>query len=127
MKRTFLAAAAALALAGPMLVLAAPDEAQKQLMQRSIEARRKLEAAQGAQGAERSKLMQEHLALMDQMMRQMNSARPGPNASPPQMREWIDEHMKVMDEMLKQMMQGERMMMMMGSDGGAKAMMKSGR
>jgi uncharacterized protein YicC (UPF0701 family) len=126
MRRKFLAVAAALALAGPTLVLAAPDEVHKQLMQRSIEARRKLEAARGAQGAERSKLMQEHLALMDQMMKQMNSARPGPNASPPQMREWIDEHMKVMDEMLKQMMQGERMMMM-GSDGGAKAMMKSGR
>lgn len=126
MKRTFLAAAAALALAGPMLVLAAPDEAQKQLMQRSIEARRKLEAAQGAQGAERNKLMQEHLALMDQMMKQMNSARPGPDASSQQMREWIDEHMRVMDEMMKQMMQGERMMMM-GSDGGAKSMMKSNR
>lgn len=34
MKRSLFAAVAALALDGPMLVLAAPDEAQKQLMQR---------------------------------------------------------------------------------------------
>jgi len=112
MKRLFLAAAAALALAGPMLVYAAPDETQKQLMQRSMDAKRKLEAAQGAQGTQRDKLMQEHMGLMEQMMKQMSSARPGPNATPQQMREWIDEHMKVMDEMMKQMMSGERMMMM---------------
>lgn len=111
MKRSFLAAVAALALAGPLVVLAAPDEAQKQLLQRSQEARRKLDAAQAAKGAERDKLMQEHMALMSQMMQQMHSARPGPNATPAQMREWIDEHLKVMDEMMKQMMEGERMMM----------------
>lgn len=111
MKRRFLAAAMAVALAGPMLVLAAPDEAQRQLMQRSMDARRKLDLAQGAQGAQREKLMQEHLALMDQMMKQMSTARPGPNATPRQLREWIDEHVKVMDEMMKQMMDGERMMM----------------
>jgi hypothetical protein len=114
MKRSFLAVAAALALAGPMLVYAAPDEAQKQLMQRSQEARRKLDAAQSMQGPQRDKLMQEHMALMDQMMKQMSSARPGPDATPQQMREWIDEHLKVMDEMMRQMMDGERMMMMRG-------------
>lgn len=121
MKRSFLAAIAALALAGPALVFAAPDEAQKQLMQRSQEARRKLEAAQAAQGAQRNKLMQEHMALMDQMTKQMTSSRPGPNATPQQMREWIDEHLKVMDDMMKQMMDAEHMMMgpggMMGSSG----------
>ena len=64
MKRSFLAVAAALALAGPMLVYAAPDEAQKQLLQRSQEARRKLDAAQNMQGPQRDKLMQEHMALI---------------------------------------------------------------
>lgn len=120
MKRTFLAAAVALALAGPLFALAAPDEAQKQLMQRAMEARRKLDTAQGAQGAQRDKLMQEHLGLMDQMMKQMTTARPGPDATPQQLRAWIDEHLKLMDEMMKQMMQGERMMMM----GGDHMMMK---
>lgn len=119
MKRSFLAGVAALALAGPLLAFAAPDEAQKQLMQRSMEARRKLEAAQGAQGAQRDRLMQEHAGLMEQMMKQMTTARPGPDATPQQLREWIDEHLKLMDEMMKQMMQGERMMM-----GGGHMMMK---
>lgn len=115
MRRTFLAATAVLALAGPLLAYAGPDDAQRQLMQRSAEARRKLEAAQNAQGTQRDKLIQEHMALMQQMMTQMTSARPGPGATAPQMREWIDEHMKLMDDMMKQMMQGERMMM--GSHG----------
>ncbi|MCU0503898.1 MAG: lipoprotein [Anaerolineae bacterium] len=35
MKRTLLAATAVLALAGPLLAYAAPDEAQRQMMQRS--------------------------------------------------------------------------------------------
>jgi len=117
MKRRFLAAMAALVLAGPMLAYAAPDEAQKQLLQRSAEAKRKLDAAQAAQGTQRDKLMQEHMDLMGQMMKQMHSSRPGPNATPQQMREWIDEHMKVMDQMMSQMMDGQRMMMSpMGSD-----------
>ena len=123
MKRRFLAAMAALVLAGPMLAYAAPDEAQKQLLQRSAEAKRKLDAAQAAQGTQRDKLMQEHMDLMGQMMKQMQSARPGPNATPQQMREWIDEHMKVMDQMMSQMMDGQRMMMS-PMDGGKHDMMK---
>jgi hypothetical protein len=127
MRRAFFAAAAALALAAPLLSYAGPDESQKQLQQRSVEARRKLEAAQNAQGAQRDNLIEEHMALMQQMMSQMTSARPGPNATAAQMREWIDEHLKLMDDMMKQMMQGERMMMgshgsMMGS--GSAPMMK---
>ncbi|HQR77944.1 MAG TPA: hypothetical protein PLR35_16100 [Burkholderiaceae bacterium] len=111
MKRRFMVALAALMLTGPMLASAAPDEAQKQLMQRSMEAKQKLQAAQAAQGTQRNKLMQEHMDLMGQMMKQMHSARPGPNATPQQMREWIDEHLKVMDQMMSQMMDAEHMMM----------------
>jgi uncharacterized protein YicC (UPF0701 family) len=111
MKRRLLFAITGLVLAGPMLAYAAPDEAQKKLMQRSAEAQRKLEAAKASQGAQRDKLMQEHMDSMGQMMKQMQSARPGPNATPQQMREWIDEHIKVMDQMMSQMMDGQRMMM----------------
>jgi uncharacterized protein YicC (UPF0701 family) len=126
MKRRFLVAMSALVLAGPMLAYAAPDEAQKQLIQRSAEAKRKLEAAKAAQGAQRGKLMQEHMDLMGQMTKQMQSARPGPNATPQQMREWIDEHMKVMDQMMSQMMDAERMMMGPMMDA-SQPMMKSGK
>jgi len=127
MKRRFLVAMAALMLAGPMVGYAAPDEAQKQLLQRSAEGKRKLEAAQAAQGTQRDKLLQEHMDLMGQMMKQMNSARPGPNATPQQLREWIDEHMKVMDQMMSQMMEGERMMMGTMGTGQHMDMMKSAK
>jgi uncharacterized protein YicC (UPF0701 family) len=125
MKRRFMVAMAALALVGPMLAYASPDEAQKQLLQRSAEAKRKLDAAKATQGAERDKLLQEHMDLMSQMMKQMHSARPGPNATPQQLREWIDEHMKVMDQMMSQMMAGEHMMM--GTTGAGQPMMKGGK
>lgn len=115
MRRKFLSALAALALAGPVLVYAAPDESQKQLMQRSAEARSKLSAAQAAQGTQRDKMLQEHMEMMGQMTKQMNAARPGPNATPQQLREWIDEHMKLMDQMMGQMMDAQRMMMPMGA------------
>lgn len=115
MKRNFLSAIAIALLAGPMLVYAAPDEAQKQMMQRSAEAQGKLKAAQTAQGAQRDKMLQEHMAMMGQMSKQMGVPRPGPNATPQQLREWIDEHMKLMDQMMSQMMDAQRMMMPMGA------------
>ena len=104
--------------AGLMLMTAAafagPDEAQKQLIQRAQEAKKKLTAAQGAQGAERQKMMQEHMKMMQDMMAQMQKAKPSAGMKPEQMREWIDEHLKLMHEMMGQMMQGHRMMMDMG-------------
>jgi len=124
MKRKFLSAMAVVMLAGPMLASAAPDESQKQLMQRAKEARRKLDAAQSAQGAQRDKLVQEHMDLMGQMMMQMRSARPGPNATAQQLREWIDEHLRLMDQMMGQMMDAERMMMPMRE---GQMMMKGGK
>ncbi len=125
MKRKFLSALAVVMLAGPTLAAAAPDESQKQMMQRSMEAQRKLDAARSAQGARRDKLLQEHMDLMSQMRQQMRSARPGPNATAPQLREWIDEHLKLMDQMMGQMMDAERMMMMPMREG--HMMMKSGK
>ncbi|MEW5881361.1 MAG: hypothetical protein AB1761_13065, partial [Pseudomonadota bacterium] len=117
--------ALAVVLAAPLLALAAPDESQKQLMQRATEAKRKLDAARSAQGAQRDKLLQEHMDLMSQMTRQMSSARPGPNATPQQLREWIDEHLKLMDQMMSQMMDAERMMMTPMREG--QMMMKGGK
>jgi uncharacterized protein YicC (UPF0701 family) len=115
---------AALALAVPLASQAAPDEAQRRLMQRSAEANRTLEQARSASGAQRQKLMQEHMALMNEMMKSMHEARPGPNATPQQMREWIDEHLKLMDRMMSQMMDAQRMMM--GPMPGGSTMMKDG-
>jgi hypothetical protein len=116
MNKFIVAALAAVSFAMPLSGVTAPDEAQKQLIQRAQEAKKKLTAAQAAQGAERQKMMQEHMKIMQDMMAQMQKAKPGAGMKPEQMREWIDEHMKLMQEMMSQMM-GEHHMMMQGMGG----------
>ena len=111
MNKLIVATLAALALAMPLAGIAAPDEAQKQLIQRSQDAKKQLAAAQAAQGAERQKMMQEHMKMMQQMMAQMEKAKPRAGMKPEQMREWMDEHMKLMQEMMGQMMDEHHMMM----------------
>jgi hypothetical protein len=123
MKNLLIAIAAGLALALPMSGISAPDETQKQLIQRAQEAKKKLAAAQAAQGAERQKMMQEHMKMMRDTMAQMQKAKPGAGMKPEQMREWIDEHLKLMNEMMGQMMD-EHHMMMGGMQGGGMGMGK---
>jgi hypothetical protein len=55
--------------------------------------------------------MQEHMKMMQDMMAQMQKAKPAGGMKPEQMREWIDEHMKLMHEMMGQMMDEHHMMM----------------
>ena len=117
--KIWIAALAAIALALPVVGTAAPDEAQKQMIERAQEAKKKLAAAQAAKGAERQKMMQEHMKMMQDMMAQMQKAKPRGGMTADQMREWIDEHMKLMNEMMSQMMDEHHMMMQgMGSMGG---------
>lgn len=121
MTKLFMAALAAIVLALPVAGIAAPDEVQKQLIQRAQDAKKKLAAAQAASGAERQKMMQEHMKMMQTMMGQMQKAKPAAGMTPDQMHEWMDEHMKLMQEMMGQMM-GEQQMMqgmqgMMGGQG----------
>ena len=111
MKKLLISALAGLALALPLTTMSAPDEAQKQLIQRAMDAKKKLAAAQAAQGAERQKNMQEHMKMMQEMMVQMRKAKPRDGMSQTQMKEWIDEHMALMDQMMGQMMDGHHMMM----------------
>jgi uncharacterized protein YicC (UPF0701 family) len=116
MNKLVVALFAGIALALPLAGSAAPDEAQKQLIQRTQEAKKKLAAAQAAQGPERQKMMQQHMKMMQEMMAQMQKVKPGAGMKPEQMREWIDEHMKLMHEMMGQMM-SEHHMMMQGMSG----------
>jgi hypothetical protein len=119
MKKFLIAALAGITLALPLSGIGAPDESQKQLIQRAQEAKKKLAAAQAAQGPERQKMMQEHMKMMQDMMAQMQKVKPGGGMKPEQMREWIDEHMKLMREMMGQMMDEHHMMMQgMGGMGG---------
>ena len=127
MKRLMVAALAGFALLAPLTGAAAPDEAQKQLIQRAQDAKKKLAAAQAASGAERQKLMQEHMKMMRDMAAQMRKAKPAAGMTPEQMREWIDEHLKLMDQMMGQMMDEHHMMMQsMGGTGGTGGMMGGG-
>lgn len=123
MNKVFAAIVAAFVLALPLSGVTAPDETQKQLIQRAQEAKKKLAAAQAAQGAERQKMMQEHMKMMNEMMAQMQKAKPRAGMTPDQMREWMDEHMKLMQEMMSQMM-GEHHMMMQGGSMGMQGMGK---
>ena len=117
MNKLIVATLAALALAMPLAGIAAPDETQKQLIQRAQDAKKQLAAAQAARGAERQKMMQEHMKMMQQMMVQMEKAKPRAGMKPEQMREWMDEHMKLMQEMMGQMMDEHHMMMQGGGMG----------
>ena len=110
MRKLLLASLAGVALALPFAGIGAPDETQKQLIQRAHEAQKTLAAAQAAQGAERQKMMQEHMKMMQDVMAQMRKANPSSGMKPEQMRAWIDEHMKLMHEMMGQMMEEHHMM-----------------
>lgn len=116
MKRMLIAVVTGLAITIPLLGTAAPDEAQKQLIQRAQEAKKRLSVAQAAAGAERERMMQDHMKMMKEVMAQMQKAKPSAGMKPEQMREWIDEHMKLMHEMMGQMMD-EHHMMMQGKPG----------
>lgn len=115
MKKFLAAMLAGAVLALPLAAFGAPDAAQKAMIERAQEAKKKLAAAQAASGAERQKMMQEHMKMMQEMMAQMRKAKPREGMSSQQMREWVDEHMKLMDQMMGQVMD-EHHMMMQGQD-----------
>ena len=111
-------AAFAFALALPLISIAGPDSSQQALIQKAQQAKKELAAAEAATGAERQKMMQQHMKMMDEVLTQMQKAKPGTSMTPEQMREWIDEHMKLMNEMMGQMMQEHHLMMQtMGTSG----------
>jgi hypothetical protein len=72
MKRMLIALVAGLAITMPLLGTAAPDEAQKQLIQRAQDAKKKLSAAQAAAGAERQKMMGQMMGEHHMMMQGMS-------------------------------------------------------
>jgi uncharacterized phage-associated protein len=113
----FIATAALIALAAvPLATFAAQDEAQRQITQRLQQQQLQLAAAEKAQGAERDKLMQEHMKMMQETMGKMQAMKPRDNMTPQEQKEWMAEHQKLMEQMMGQMMAEHHMMMqgMMG-------------
>ena len=111
MKRVLLAIATSALIGLPFVSQAAPDEAQRQMIQRIQEQKQKLTAAQAAQGAERQKLMTEHMKMMQGTMGKMQAMKPRADMSPKEKDEWMAEHQKLMDQLMGQMMEEHHMMM----------------
>ena len=92
---------------------AGPDESQRMMMQNIQAAKQKLAAAEAAQGAQRQKLIQEHMEMMQATMGKMQAMKAGDAMTPEQQKEWIAEHQKLMDAMMGQMMDEHHMLMQM--------------
>ncbi len=108
----FLATVAVIAIAAaPLAAFAGQDEAQRQITQRLQEQKLKLAAAERVQGAERDKLMQEHMKMMQETMGKMQAMKPRDGMTPKEQKEWMDEHQKLMQQMMDQMMTEHHMMM----------------
>ena len=111
MKRLLATVTAIAIAAAPLVALAGQDEAQRQITQ-SLQAQKlKLAAAERAQGAERDKLMQEHMKMMQATMGKMQAMKPRDGMTPIEQKEWMDEHQKLMQQMMDQMMTEHHMMM----------------
>ena len=103
MKR-FITTAALIAFAAiPLSSLAAQDEGQRLITQRLQEQKLKLAAAEKAQGAERDKLIQDHMKMMQETMGKMHGMKPRDGMTPQEQREWMAEHQKLMQQMMDQM------------------------
>lgn len=97
----------------PLATFAAQDEAQRQITQQLAQEKLKLAAAEQAQGAERDKLMQEHMKMMQGTMGKMQGMKPRDGMTTQEQREWMAEHQKLMEQMMGQMMDEHHMMMRM--------------
>lgn len=91
--------------------LAGQDEGQRLITQRLQEQKLKLAAAEKAQGAERDRLMQDHMTMMQETMGKMQAMKPRESMTPQEQKEWIAEHQKLMQQMMDQMMTEHHMMM----------------
>ena len=94
-------------------VSAGPDENQRMMTQQIMQAKQKLAAAEAAQGAERQKMMQEHMAMMQQTMGEMQKMKARDDMTPAEQKEWIAQHQKLMDMMMGQMMDEHHLMLQM--------------
>lgn len=111
MKSTLLTAAFVAMLGTSFAAFAAPDEAQRYMLQRAAAAKAKLQQAEAAKGAERKKLMAEHMTMMKEVMGKMQAMKPKAGMSMQEHEEWMAEHQKLMSQMMDQMM-GEHHLMM---------------
>lgn len=111
MKSTLLTAVLLAFLTTSFSVMAAPDEAQRNMIQRAAAAKQKLQQAQAAKGLEQKTLMAEHMKMMQEVMGKMAAMKPKTGMSMQEHEEWISEHHKLMELVMGQMMDEHRLMM----------------
>jgi len=93
---------------------AAQDEVQRQITQRIHQDKLKLQQAEAAKGAERQKLMGEHMKMMQNTMKKMQAMKPKAGMTMLEHEDWINEHQKLMEQIMEQMMVEHKMMMDIG-------------
>jgi hypothetical protein len=103
----------ATALLAALTASAGPDENQRMLTQQIMQSKQKLAAAQAASGAERQKMMSEHMGMMQKTMGQMQAMKPRDNMTPQEQKDWMAEHQKLMEMMMGQMMDEHHLLMQM--------------
>lgn len=111
MKTTLLIATLVAMLGTSMYAMAAPDEGQRYMMMRAAAAQQKLKQAEAAKGAERKKLMGEHMAMMKEVMEKMAAMKPKAGMTMQEHEDWIVEHQKLMGQVMDQMMGEHRLLM----------------
>ena len=89
----------------------APDAVQQQILQHFIQSKQKLAQAEQAEGADRYRLMDEHMRGMQKALEQMRAAKPRAGMTPEQQSEWNADHQRLMEEVIEQMMMQFALMM----------------
>ena len=84
---------------------------QREMTQRVLQAKQKLQQAEVAKGAERQKLMGEHMKMMQDTMNKMHAVKPKAGMTMQEHEDYINEHQKLMEQLMEQMM-GEHKLMM---------------
>jgi len=111
MKRISIALATFMLIVLPLASHAGADAAQRQIIERMQQQQQQLNSARAAQGAERQKLMAEHMKMMEETMGKMQMMKPKANMSAKDKDEWMTEHQKLMEQMMGQMMEEHHLMM----------------
>ena len=111
MKRVLSTVAVIALTSAPLASFAGQDEAQRQITQRLQEQKLQLTAAAKAQGAERDKLLQAHMNMMQEKMGKMQAMKPRACMTPKEQEEWMEEHQKLMQQMMGQMMDEHHVLM----------------
>lgn len=91
--------------------IAGQDEFQRQMTQRVLKAKQKLKQAEAAKGAERQKLMGEHMQMMKETLGKMQAMKPKADMTMQEHEEWINEHQDLMEDLMGQMMEEHHLLM----------------